>query len=136
MPNLIEICLKKNIKLTNHRKIIAQIISESTDHPDVEELYRKAYLINHKIGIATVYRAVKMFEDLGLIARHDFLGKGKSRYEVLENDHHDHLIDITTNQVYEFFNSDLENLKIKIAQEMGFELIGHKLELYCKPLKK
>lgn len=136
MPNLVEICLKKNIKLTNHRKIIAQIISESTDHPDVEELYRKAYFINPKIGIATVYRAVKMFEDLGLIARHDFLGKGKSRYEVLEDDHHDHLIDITNNQVHEFFNAELENLKTKIAHEMGFELIGHKLELYCKPLKK
>ncbi|NBR94788.1 MAG: transcriptional repressor [Proteobacteria bacterium] len=136
MPNLVEICLKKNIKLTNHRKIIAQIISESTDHPDVEELYRKAYFMNPKIGIATVYRAVKMFEDLGLIARHDFLGKGKSRYEVLEDDHHDHLIDITNNQVHEFFNAELENLKTKIAHEMGFELIGHKLELYCKPLKK
>ena len=136
MPNLVEICLKKNIKLTNHRKIIAQIISESTDHPDVEELYRKAYFMNPKIGIATVYRAVKMFEDLGLIARHDFLGKGKSRYEVLEDDHHDHLIDITNNQVHEFFNAELENLKTKIAHEMGFELIGHKIELYCKPLKK
>ena len=136
MPNLVEICLKKNIKLTSHRKIIAQIISESTDHPDVEELYRKAYFMNPKIGIATVYRAVKMFEDLGLIARHDFLGKGKSRYEVLEDDHHDHLIDITNNQVHEFFNAELENLKTKIAHEMGFELIGHKLELYCKPLKK
>jgi Fur family ferric uptake transcriptional regulator len=135
MPNLIEICLKKNIKLTNHRKIIAQIISESTDHPDVEELYRKAYLINQKIGIATVYRAVKMFEDLGLIARHDFLGKGKSRYEVLENDHHDHLIDITNNEVHEFFNAELEKLKTEIAKKMGFELIGHKLELYGKPLK-
>jgi Fur family ferric uptake transcriptional regulator len=135
MPNLIEICLKKNIKLTNHRKIIAQIISESTDHPDVEELYRKAYLINQKIGIATVYRAVKMFEDLGLIARHDFLGKGKSRYEVLEDDHHDHLIDITNNEVHEFFNAELEKLKTEIAKKMGFELIGHKLELYGKPLK-
>jgi len=136
MPNLVEICLKKNIKLTQHRKIIAQIISESTDHPDVEELYRQAYLINQKIGIATVYRAVKMFEDLGLIARHDFLGKGKSRYEVLEDDHHDHLIDISTNEVHEFFNAELEKLKTEIAQKMGFELIGHKLELYGKPLKK
>jgi len=136
MTSLEKICLKKNIKLTENRKIIAQIISQSNDHPDVEELYRRACLINPKIGIATVYRAVKMFEDLGLITRHDFLGKGKSRYELLEEEHHDHLVDITNDKVYEFFNEELEQLKNKIAKDLGFELIGHRLELYCKPSKK
>jgi Fur family ferric uptake transcriptional regulator len=136
MTNLEKICLKKNIKLTENRRIIAQIISQSNDHPDVEELYRRACLINPKIGIATVYRAVKMFEDLGLITRHDFLGKGKSRYELLEEEHHDHLVDITNDKVYEFFNEELEQLKNKIAKDLGFELIGHRLELYCKPSKK
>jgi len=131
------LCAEKNIKLTENRRIIARVISESADHPDVEEVYRRASKINPKIGIATVYRAVNMFEELGVIAKHDFGGKGKARYEKLEGeDHHDHLIDITTDEVHEFFSEELEKLKDKIAQEKGFELVGHKLELYCRPLKK
>jgi len=138
MPSLIErLCAEKNIKLTENRRIIARVISDSADHPDVEEVYRRASKINPKIGIATVYRAVNMFEELGVIAKHDFGGKGKARYEKLEGeDHHDHLIDITTDEVHEFFSEELEKLKDKIAQEKGFELVGHKLELYCRPLRK
>ena len=139
MPSSIErLCAEKNIKLTENRRIIAGVISDSQDHPDVEEVYRRASKINPKIGIATVYRAVNMFEELGVIAKHDFGGKGKARYEKLEGeeDHHDHLIDITNDEVHEFFSEELEKLKDKIAREKGFELVGHKLELYCKPIKK
>lgn len=138
MPSLIErLCAEKNIKLTENRRIVARVISDSADHPDVEELYRRASKINPAIGIATVYRAVNMFEELGVIAKHDFGGKGKARYEKLEGeDHHDHLIDITSDEVHEFFSDELEKLKEKIAREKGFELVGHKLELYCRPLKK
>ncbi len=138
MPSLIEkLCAEKNIKLTENRRIVARVISDSADHPDVEELYRRASKINSNIGIATVYRAVNMFEELGMIAKHDFGGKGKARYEKLEGeDHHDHLIDISSNEVHEFFSDELEKLKEKIAREKGFELVGHKLELYCRPLRK
>lgn len=138
MHSLIEkLCAEKNIKLTENRRIVARVISDSADHPDVEELYRRASKINPKIGIATVYRAVNMFEELGVIAKHDFGGKGKARYEKLEEeDHHDHLIDISSDEVHEFFSDELEKLKEKIAREKGFELVGHKLELYCRPLKK
>ncbi|MBM5782067.1 MAG: transcriptional repressor [Pelagibacterales bacterium] len=132
-----KLCEEKRIKLTENRRIIARVISESIDHPDVEEVYARASKINNKIGIATVYRAVKMFEELGVIAKHDFGGKGRARYEKIEEtEHHDHLVDITTDEVHEFFDEELEKLKTKIAQEKGFELIGHRLELYCRPIKK
>lgn len=139
MPSLIEkLCEEKNIKLTENRRVIARVISESSDHPDVDEVFRRASKINPKIGIATVYRAVKMFEEIGVIAKHDFGSKGRARYEKLEGeeDHHDHLIDITTDEVFEFFSEELEKLKEKIARDKGYELVGHKLELYCRPLKK
>jgi Fur family ferric uptake transcriptional regulator len=133
-----KLCEEKKIKLTENRRIVARVISDSDDHPDVDEVYRRASEINPKIGIATVYRTVKMFEESGVIAKHDFGGKGKSRYEKLEghHDHHDHLIDITNDEVHEFFNDELEKLKDRIANEMGYELVGHRLELYCRPLKK
>ena len=133
-----KLCLEQKIKLTENRRIIARVISESTDHPDVEEVFRRASKINSKIGIATVYRAVKMFEESGVIAKHDFGGKGRARYETLEGDdhHHDHLIDITTDEVHEFFSEELEKLKTRVARDHGFELVGHRLELYCRPLKK
>ncbi len=138
MPSQIEnLCAERNIRLTENRRIIARVISDSIDHPDVEEVFHRASKINPKIGIATVYRAVKMFEELGVIAKHDFGGKGRARYEKLEGeDHHDHLVDITTDEVHEFFSEELENLKTKIARDKGFELIGHRLELYCRPIKK
>ncbi len=131
------LCEERNIRLTENRRVIARVISESDDHPDVEEVFRRASKISPKIGIATVYRAVKMFEESGVIAKHDFGGKGRARYEKLEGeDHHDHLVDITTDEVIEFFSEELEVLKDKVAREMGYELVGHKLELYCRPLKK
>ena len=137
ISNIEQICAKKGVRLTENRKIIAGVIANSSDHPDVEEVFRRASMINPAIGIATVYRAVKMFEELGAITKHDFQGKGKARYEkISDNDHHDHIVDITTDKVYEFFNQDLEDLKIKIAKDFGYELIDHKLELYCRPIKK
>jgi Fur family ferric uptake transcriptional regulator len=138
MPSQIErLCEERKIKLTENRRIVARVISESVDHPDVEEVFRRASKISPKIGIATVYRAVKMFEEFGVIAKHDFGGKGRARYEKLEGeDHHDHLVDITTDEVFEFFSEELEKLKEKIARDKGYELVGHKLELYCRPLKK
>ncbi len=138
MSSAIEkLCSERKIKLTENRRIIARVISGSSDHPDVEEVFHRASKINPKIGIATVYRAVKMFEELGVIAKHDFGGKGRARYEKLESDeHHDHLVDITTDEVHEFFSEELEKLKTKIARDKGFELIGHRLELYCRPLAK
>lgn len=136
MPSPIEkLCFERKIKLTENRRIIARVISDSVDHPDVEEVFRRASKVSPKIGIATVYRAVKMFEELGVIAKHDFGSKGRARYEKLEGeDHHDHLVDITTDEVYEFFSEELEKLKEKIARDKGYELVGHKLELYCRPL--
>lgn len=138
MPSKIEkLCEEKKIKLTENRRIVARVISSSHDHPDVEEVYARALKVNPNIGIATVYRAVKMFDEIGVIAKHDFGGKGRARYEKIEEEeHHDHLVDITTDEVYEFFSEELEKLKQKIASEKGFELVGHRLELYCRPIKK
>lgn len=132
-----KLCEERNIKLTENRKIIARVLSNSDDHPDVEEVLKRTNKVNPKIGIATVYRAVNMFEEAGLITKHDFGSEGKARYEVLEDDdHHDHLVDITSNEVHEFFNQELEDLQEKIAKKMGFEIVDHRLELYCRPLKK
>jgi Fur family ferric uptake transcriptional regulator len=129
------LCTERKIKLTDNRRIIARVVSDSVDHPDVEEVFHRASKINPRIGIATVYRAMKMFEELGVIAKHDFGGKGRARYEKLESDeHHDHLVDITTDEVHEFFNEEIEKLQEKIAKEMGYEIVGHRLELYCRPL--
>ena len=138
MPSTIEkLCEERKIRLTENRRIVARVVAQSDDHPDVEEVYRRALKINPRIGVATVYRALNMFEELGLIARHDFLGRGKSRYEKLESEeHHDHLVDISTNEVHEFYHEELEKLKEKIARDHGFELVGHRLELYCRPIKK
>ena len=133
---ILELCQKKNIPLTKNRQIIAQALSQSNDHPDVEELFRRVTKIKPSIGIATVYRTIKMFEEEGVIIKHDF-GEGKARYEQLDDeDHHDHLIDIENNKVVEFFNQEIEDLKEKIAKELGYKLIGHRLELYGTPLKK
>ncbi len=137
MPSRIEkLCEEKNIKLTENRRIIAKVISNSNNHPDIEEVYNKASKINPKIGIATVYRAVKMFEEENVILKHDF-GEGKARYEEInEEDHHDHLIDVNSGKVVEFFDEELEKLKDKIAHDLGYKLIDHRLELYAVPLKK
>ena len=122
-------CLAKGVKLTDQRKTIAKIMSNSQDHPDVDELYKRASKIDSKISIATVYRTVKLFEEAGIIAKHDFKG-GKARYEELNESHHDHLIDIKTGEIIEFVDEEIEKLQQKVADKYGYKLVDHKLELY------
>lgn len=122
-------CLKKGLKLTDQRKIIARVMSESKDHPDVDELFKRVTKVDTKISIATVYRTVKLFEEEGIVAKHDFKGK-KARYEELSEDHHDHLVDVNTGEIIEFVDNDIENLQKKVAEKLGYDLIDHKLELY------
>ena len=120
-------CAAKGLKLTDQRKIIAKVMSESTDHPAVDELYNRVSLIDSKISIATVYRTVKLFEEAGILVKHDFKA-GKARYEI--NDDHNHLIDIKTGEIIEFVDNEIEELQKKIADKHGYELVDHKLELY------
>ena len=122
-------CIAKGVKLTDQRKIIAKIMSDSQDHPDVDELYKRASKIDSKISIATVYRTVKLFEESGIVAKHDFKG-GKARYEELNEGHHDHLIDIKTGEIIEFVDEEIEKLQKKVADKYGYKLVDHKLELY------
>ena len=122
-------CIAKGVKLTDQRKIIAQTMSNSQDHPDVDELYKRASKVDSKISIATVYRTVKLFEEAGIVAKHDFKG-GKARYEELSESHHDHLIDIKTGEIIEFVDEEIEKLQNKVAEKYGYELVDHKLELY------
>ena len=122
-------CIAKGVKLTDQRKIIAKIMSDSQDHPDVDELYKRASKIDSKISIATVYRTVKLFEESGIVAKHDFKG-GKARYEELSESHHDHLIDIKTGEIIEFVDEEIEKLQEKVAEKYGYKLVDHKLELY------
>lgn len=131
-----KLCEEKGVKLTSNRLLVAEVIYNATDHPDVEEVYHRAQKINPDIGIATVYRTVKLLEEAGVVTGHDFENRGKTRYEKLEEDHHDHLIDIASNKVIEFFDKELEALKEKIARDHGYKLVGHRLELYCRPLAK
>ena len=122
-------CLAKGVKLTDQRKIISKIMSDSHDHPNVNELYKRASKIDSRISIATVYRTVKLFEEAGIIAKHDFKG-GKARYEELNEGHHDHLIDIKTGEIIEFVDEEIEKLQQKVADKYGYKLVDHKLELY------
>ena len=122
-------CILKGVKLTDQRKIIAKVMSDSSDHPDVDELYKRVLKIDSKISIATVYRTVKLFEEIGILAKHDFKG-GKARYEELSEGHHDHLIDIKTGEIIEFVDEDIEKLQKKVAEKYGYDLVDHKLELY------
>ena len=122
-------CLAKGVKLTEQRKTIAKIMSDSQDHPDVDELYRRASKIDSKISIATVYRTVKLFEEAGIITKHDFKG-GKARYEELNEGHHDHLIDVNSGEIIEFVDDEIEKLQKKVAEKYGYDLVDHKLELY------
>ena len=122
-------CLSKGVKLTEQRKIIAKIMSDAQDHPDVDELYNRASKIDSKISIATVYRTVKLFEEAGIVAKHDFKG-GKARYEELNEGHHDHLIDIKTGEIIEFVDEEIEKLQKRVAEKYGYDLVDHKLELY------
>ncbi len=121
-------CVAKGVKLTEQRKIIAKVMSEANDHPDVDELYNRVSQIDAKISIATVYRTVKLFEEAGIVAKHDFKG-GKARYEELSESHHDHLIDIKTGEIIEFVDDEIEKLQKKVADKYGYELVDQKLEL-------
>ena len=121
-------CLAKGVKLTDQRRIIAQVMSDSHDHPDVNELYLRISKLDSKISIATVYRTVKLFEEAGIIAKHDFKG-GKARYEEVSESHHDHLIDVNTGEIIEFVDNEIEILQKKVAEKYGYNLVDHKLEL-------
>ena len=127
--NIEKKCKSKGVKLTDQRKIIAKVMSESNDHPNVDELYNRVSKIDEKISIATVYRTVKLFEESGILAKHDFKG-GKARYEELNEGHHDHLIDVKTGEIIEFVDNEIEELQKKVAEKYGYELVDHKLELY------
>ncbi len=133
--SLEEVCVAKGMRMTEQRRTIAHVLDAATDHPDVEELYRRASGMDPKISIATVYRTVKLFEDAGVIARHDF-GAGRARYETIPEEHHDHLIDLRTGQVLEFRDDEIEKLQQAIAERLGFRLVDHRLELYGVPLDK
>ena len=122
-------CIKKGVKLTDQRKIIAKVMSEANDHPAVDELYDRVSKIDSKISIATVYRTVKLFEEIGILAKHEFKG-GKARYEQLNESHHDHLIDIKSGEIIEFVDQEIEKLQKKVAEKYGYDLVDHKLELY------
>jgi Fur family ferric uptake transcriptional regulator len=133
MDRIEKMCIEKGMRMTEQRRVIARTLSHATDHPDVEELHRRAVVIDPKISIATVYRTVRLFEEAGILERLDFRD-GRSRYEEVSNDHHDHLIDLRTGKVIEFSNDEIEELQKKIAQELGFELVDHRLELYGTPI--
>ena len=122
-------CIAKGVKLTEQRKIIARVMSGANDHPNVDELYNRVSKIDSKISIATVYRTVKLFEESGILAKHEFKG-GKARYEELNESHHDHLIDIKSGEIIEFVDQEIENLQKKVAEKYGYDLVDHKLELY------
>jgi len=135
VKTLEELCAERGMRMTEQRRVIARIIETSEDHPDVEELYRRSVKVDAKISISTVYRTVKLFEDAGLLARHDFRD-GRSRYETVPEEHHDHLIDLKSGEVIEFHSPEIEALQERIAREHGFQLVDHRLELYGIPLKK
>ena len=129
MNSIEEKCKNKGVRLTDQRKIIAQVMAESKDHPDVDELHKRVSEVDKKISIATVYRTVKLFEESGILTKHEFKG-GKARYEELNEGHHDHLIDVKSGEIIEFVDNEIEKLQEKIAEKYGYKLVDHKLELY------
>ena len=134
MPDRLErLCIKKGMRMTDQRRVIARVLSTATDHPDVEELYARASAVDENISIATVYRTVRLFEEAGILERHDF-GDGRARYEEVPETHHDHLIDVQSGKVIEFRNEEIEKLQEAVASSLGFKLIDHRLELYAVPL--
>ncbi len=128
------LCAAKGLRITEQRRTIARVLSAATDHPDVEELHRRAAAIDARISIATVYRTVRLFEEAGILERHDFRGV-RSRYEAAGDEHHDHLIDIDSGRVIEFHDAELEELQRRIAERLGFRLVDHRMELYARPLR-
>lgn len=127
------LCVEKGMRMTDQRRVIARVLSQADDHPDVEEVYRRSIVIDPHISIATVYRTVRLFEEAGILERHDFRD-GRSRYEQVSERHHDHLIDVQSGEVIEFRNEEIERLQVEIARKLGFKLIDHRLELYGVPL--
>lgn len=127
-------CIDKGMRMTEQRRVIARILSDAEDHPDVEEVHRRAAAHDSRISIATVYRTVRLLEDAGILERHDFRD-GRSRYEQVTEEHHDHLIDIQSGEVMEFRNEQIEKLQEIVARELGYRLVDHRLELYAVPLK-
>ena len=135
MSKIEDKCEQKGVRLTEQRRLIAKVMSQSSDHPDVDELHKRVSKIDEKVSIATVYRTVKLFEELGIIEKHDFKG-GKARYEQSPDIHHDHLIDVNTGEIVEFVNEEIEKLQIKVAEKLGYKLVDHRLELYGIKTKK
>ena len=135
MPHRIEkLCVDKGLRMTEQRRVIARVLSEAHDHPDAEELHRRAAAVDSRISIATVYRTVRLFEDAGILERHDFRD-GRSRYEESPEEHHDHLIDLTSGKVIEFRDEEIERLQQLVAERLGFKLVDHRLELYGTPIE-
>ncbi|MDG1745168.1 MAG: Fur family transcriptional regulator [Planktomarina sp.] len=133
--DIIQRCAQNGLRMTDQRRTVAQVLEESQDHPDVEELYARALKLDPRISIATVYRSVKLFEESGILEKLEF-GDGRARYEDAERDHHDHLIDMNSGEVVEFIDPDIEALQEKIAKRLGYRLKGHRLELYGVPIKR
>jgi len=128
-----QLCVEKGMRMTEQRRVIARVLSDAHDHPDVEEVHRRAVKVDPRISIATVYRTVRMFEEAGILARHDFRD-GRSRYEEASDDHHDHLIDLQSGKVIEFHDEAIERLQQEVARRLGYRLVDHRLELYAVPL--
>jgi len=128
-------CIDRGVRLTEQRKLVAKVMSEAEDHPDVDELHKRVIKLDAKISIATVYRTVKLFEEAGIVSKHDFKGT-KSRYEQAPQEHHDHLIDINTGEIIEFVNEDIEKLQKQVSEKLGYKLVDHRLELYGSKIKK
>ena len=133
MDRIEQQCIEKGMRMTDQRRVVARVLAQAHDHPDVEELYHRAVAVDPHISLATVYRTVRLFEEAGVVERHDF-GDGRSRYEEAGEDHHDHLINIKTGEVIEFFDQEIEKMKEALAEKLGFKLVGHKLELYAVPI--
>lgn len=135
-PNRIEaLCANFGLRMTGQRRVIARVLSSANDHPDVEEVHRRAHAVDAKISLSTVYRTIKLFSAKGIIERHDF-GHSRGRYEEASREHHDHLVDVASGRVIEFSNAAIEELQVRIARDLGFKLVGHRLELYGEPLAK
>ncbi len=128
-------CISKGVRLTEQRKLVAKVMSDSDDHPDVDELHKRVSKLDSKVSIATVYRTVKLFEEAGIVSKHDFKGN-KARYEEVTKEHHDHLVDINTGEIIEFVDEDIEKLQKKVAEKLGYKLVDHRLELYGSKNKK
>ncbi len=135
MNRIENLCVEKGMRMTDQRRVVARVLGQSTDHPDVEELYRRAHEVDPNISIATVYRTVRLFEEAGIISRHDFKD-GRSRYEEATDSHHDHLIDMKSGDVVEFIDDEIERLQEAIARKLGYKLVAHRLELYGVPLEE